>query len=120
MLSSLVFVGSASKGMDSVLDLGWHGKLGPMSPMDSLARHETIKIIPTLLVPSGTKGECANDTWRHGVNVLLVRLDILSIFNATMFDVVHVETSDNCAGTEGLGNSQPVLRNTISMTICGG
>jgi hypothetical protein len=61
-----------------------------------------------LLVASGTKGECANGTWRHGVNLLLVRLDILSIFNATMFDVVHVETSDDCAGTEGLGNSQPV------------
>jgi hypothetical protein len=40
-------MGSTSQSMDVVSDLGQNGKPGPVSPMEALARHETVKVVST-------------------------------------------------------------------------
>ncbi len=77
-----------------------------MGPMETLAGHEAVKIVAALEVSSGTKGESADGSGRHGVIMFFVRLDVLAIFDATMFVVVDGLPGDNGPRTEGLRNTK--------------
>ena len=76
--------------------------------MEALPGHEAIKIITSLLVSGGTKGEGTDGPWCHSIVMLFMRLDILSIFDAAVFIVVDAESSDDHTGTQGLGDAKPV------------
>jgi hypothetical protein len=73
--------------------------------MESLARHQTIKIVAPLLVPSGTEGNGANGARCHGVVVFFMRLHVLSKLDGTMFIVVNAKSSEDGTRTEGLGDA---------------
>jgi hypothetical protein len=78
--------------------------------MEALPGHEAIKIITSLLVSGGTKGEGTDGPWGHGIVMLFMRLDILSIFDAAVFIVVDAESSDDRPGTQGLRDAEPVWK----------
>jgi hypothetical protein len=49
--------------------------------------------------------------------VLLVRLHVLAILNATVFVVVDAETSNDGARAEGLGDAEPVGKGVQSEDV---
>ena len=62
--------------------------------------------MPTLLVPSWAHGKSANGARGHGIIVLFMGLHVLSVLNAAVFGVVHIEPGDNGTRTEGLRDSE--------------
>jgi hypothetical protein len=76
--------------------------------MEALARHQTAEAAPTLGIASGAECECPNGTWCHRVVMFLVRLNVLSMFNSTMFGAINVEANDDCSRTEGLRCTKPM------------
>ena len=73
-----------------------------MGAMEAFACHQAKKIVATLEVASGAKGESADSARSHGVVVFFVGLDILSILNAAMLVVVNDESGDDGLRTQSL------------------
>jgi hypothetical protein len=88
--------------------MGQHGKLGPVSPMEALAMHQTTEAVSALGIASGSECECANSAWCHGVIAFLVCLNALATFNLTMFGAINVKASDDCSRAEGLRCTEPM------------
>jgi hypothetical protein len=87
---------------------GRHGELGPVGPMETLARHEAVKVVATLSIPGGTKGQGANGAGHHGIVVLLMGLGILAKFDAAVFLILNVKPGDYGMGAECLGHTKLV------------
>ena len=94
--------------MDAVLGLGRHGELGPMGAVKALPGHQAVEVVAALLVASRAEGDSADSAGLHGVIMLFMSLDVLSVLDSTMFVVVDLETSNNGPGTEGLGHTKLV------------
>jgi hypothetical protein len=54
------------------------------------------------------KGEGTDGPWHHSIVMFFVRLNILSIFHATMFVVVDSQASDDCPRAKGLRHAKLV------------
>jgi hypothetical protein len=90
-------VGTTSEAMDPIADFSWHRQLGPVSAVEALSRHEAVKIVAALLVPSWPQSECTDGPWRHSVVMFFMCLGVLAIFDTAMFSVVNAKSSDESA-----------------------
>ena len=59
--------------------------------------------MPWAFIASGVHHEGTNGTWRHGVVMLFVCLDVLTILIAAMLVVINGLSIDDGAGAEGVG-----------------
>ncbi len=57
----------------------------------------------SLLVASGTKGDCADGSRCHGIIMFFMGLDVLSKLDSTVFVVVDAKTGDDVARAESFG-----------------
>ena len=103
-------VGTASESMNTILGFSRHRKLGPIGAVKALSGHQAIKIVSALLVSSGAESNRADGASLHGVGVLFVSLDVLSVLDSAVFVVVDLETSNNGPGTEGLGDAESMRK----------
>jgi hypothetical protein len=81
-----------------------------VGPMETLAGHEAVKLVATLEIFGWLEGKRADGPGCHGVVVFLVCLDLLSIFNAAVFVVIHGLPGKDGPGTKCFGKAKLVRK----------
>ena len=91
--------------VDAFDDFRGHGHGCPMIAIESATCRQTEKIVTTLFVSGGTKGESSNRASLHAVVVWFVCLDVLSKLKLDVVVVVDGRTDNNCAWTHRVGDA---------------
>ena len=81
-----------------------------LGEVEAPAAHETIEIMPALLITCRTMGKITDGTRGHRVVVFPMGLYVLSIFSFAVFLGINHQASHNGARAEGLRNAESVRK----------